>query len=121
MTSDPSRLESASLDSTLTAVGNEHRRAVLRSLARTDGRSLDRDALTDRVAEQVTGAGPTSSDDHQRIAIKLHHVHLPKLAEWGMVAYDPEVGRVRETLDDPEKDLIALLDLHPATAAGDSL
>lgn len=40
--------------------------------------------------EQDTSIGDPQKDDHKRIQIQLHHVHLPKLEDAGLVEYDTD-------------------------------
>jgi hypothetical protein len=42
------------------------------------------------------------SDDPDSMAIRLRHVHLPKLAEAGYVEWDPDTDRIRQGPSDPE-------------------
>ena len=37
---------------------------------------------------------PSSDDAKERVAISLHHVHLPKLSDAGVLDYDPEKHRI---------------------------
>lgn len=38
--------------------------------------------------------------DRKQLAIQLYHVHLPKLADHGVVDFDPEHGSIRYRPDD---------------------
>jgi hypothetical protein len=52
--------------------------------------------LLDLAATVAPGDG-TGDDDHrtlERVAIALHHVHVPKLADVGVLAYDAETTRI---------------------------
>ncbi|MFC7080174.1 DUF7344 domain-containing protein [Halorussus caseinilyticus] len=61
-------------------LSDSRRREVLRTL----GPEVGRVALSD-LAEQLAEETPA-----ERVAIQLHHNHLPKLAEYGLVNYDHE-------------------------------
>lgn len=86
-----------------------------------DGEALDRaiGALADHgrrtVVEEVTANGPTTVDDlaekiagnddrrtPRRAKIRLIHCDLPKLADAGVVTYDPDVGTVASGDDEAE-------------------
>jgi hypothetical protein len=62
-----------------------------------------REAVTlEELSAQVAGQGGTPSEQRvARVSIDLHHVHLPTLADAGIVRYDPE-SEVVEPLDIPE-------------------
>jgi hypothetical protein len=67
------------------------RRNVLAVLYRaTSPLTLDR--LTDEIAalEGATESGPLSTRARESIQISLHHHHLPKLEQAGVLEYDPE-------------------------------
>lgn len=86
-------------------LGSERRRAVLSSLADSDG-PVAVDELVDDVAEgERPDPGPGSHRD--RITTDLHHVHLPILADAGVIDYDPVAGTVRY---DPPAKLDVLVD-----------
>lgn len=65
-------------------LSHSRRRLALYSLVRTVG-ALELDDLAERIA---IAESDRESDD--RIATSLAHVHLPKLAEAGVVGYDPD-------------------------------
>lgn len=75
-----------SLDSTLEALADERRRRVLYALRENDG-VLDAEDLACTLAAEF-GA------DRESVHMRLHHADLPRLAECGIVEYDPEVGSV---------------------------
>lgn len=49
--------------------------------------------LVEYLSGRDSHTGQTPSDD--RIALQLHHLHLPKLAETGVIEYDPNEQLVR--------------------------
>ena len=69
-------------------VADERRTRILSVL------SSDRDDWTlESLAAAVDHAPPerrTESEPSKRITAALHHVHLPKLADFGLVEYDPD-------------------------------
>ncbi len=78
-------------------VTSPQRREVLRYLIDSDGM-----ATFDDVVEALAG-----EEERSMTAVRLHHVHLPKLRATGAVAWDDETGEVRLTpraataVDDP--------------------
>lgn len=58
----------------------------------------DVDALAEAVEERENSLD-TGSEGALQVAITLHHVHLPKLAELDVVEYDPETRRVESFRD----------------------
>lgn len=55
------------------------RRAALLTL-----RNLEEPIEVDRLAEEVSAA----TEDDRSVAINLHHLHLPRLSDAGLVDYD---------------------------------
>lgn len=76
-------------DRLLTAVADEHRRAVLRSLEATEDSTMALSELVDHVGSSL------DAEDSRHLETVLHHVHLPKLASCGLVEYDPATRTVR--------------------------
>jgi hypothetical protein len=86
-------------------VADEHRRAVLRVLPDD---ALAFDTLAEEVAHQMQ---PDGGPDHRRhVRISLHHVHLPKLDEAGLIEYDTEQMRVRDVSEGLGHALLEMLD-----------
>lgn len=74
------------------ALSDERRRILLEELsARQEPVELDDLASAIARAETAREPGPEA---RRRLSISLHHVHLPKLAEFGVVTYDPHTRRV---------------------------
>lgn len=69
-------------------LADARRRAAIRSLADRDV-PLELSALAEDVVDR-SGEAVEPTD----VAVSLHHVHLPKLAECGVVEYDSESNRV---------------------------
>lgn len=90
----PAEVVSLSLDATLELLADADRRAVLDCLADApDGTATVAD-LAEHVADRradATGERPDEDDVLQTI----HHVHVPKLADAGVVDYDPRSREVR--------------------------
>ena len=69
-------------------LANDRRRLILDVL---DGRttSLDLDELAVEVAAHEDGSDPADQNTLQQLRILLHHNHLPKMDELGVLGYDP--------------------------------
>lgn len=90
--------ESLTTDQAFDLLGDGTRRRALAALQATDGAiSLDELAeATASRAEDVT-PGELSADRWERTAASLHHCHLPKLADAGVVDYDIVENQVEPT------------------------
>lgn len=105
--------DSIEFETALDLYRDRNRRVVLAVLA-NEQRPLTLTDLT-RAVDEYTHRGTASeapSDASRRIRISLHHIHLPKLAEAGLVDYDPEEGVVEPTekLDRAQPQLSALVE-----------
>ncbi|WP_324664623.1 DUF7344 domain-containing protein [Haloarcula sediminis] len=76
-------------------LADEQRRSVIESLL-TAGRG---DTTLDAFAARLQRAGHGQVDSRQHLRCRLHHVHLPMLADAGLLEYDGETKRI--SLDGP--------------------
>lgn len=87
--------ESPGLDELFDALSNERRRRVVRYL--NDRRApialadLAREVAAREEGVATDDVGP---DEVERVHVSLYHVHVPKLADRGLVEYDPDRGLV---------------------------
>lgn len=68
-----------SIEERYTLLADPHRRCVIEHLDRSSG-ELEIVTLVDRIAER--------SDDRDRLLLTLHHNHLPRLEDYGIIEYD---------------------------------
>lgn len=81
-----------SVDSLLDLLGHPHRRAVLRTLLEAPDDVVAADELIGRLQDrEESRTGERPSWEHLTVA--LHHVHVPKLSDAGVVEYDAAGGR----------------------------
>ncbi|WP_242406250.1 DUF7344 domain-containing protein [Halostagnicola larsenii] len=104
-------------DTVLSAVANEHRRAILDALDNASEKTLAYDVLVDRVADRVQDKdAKRESDEHrQRVRIALHHTHLPKLEEARIIDYETEMGHIQFIGGELEQKILRLVvpyDIH---------
>lgn len=85
-----------SQDDALEALGDEHRRTVVRVLHGTES------AVTLQELATEICLLPDGARDRDRVVVDLHHRTLPKLDALGLVSYDPGANVVepRSALDD---------------------
>ncbi|WP_247731423.1 DUF7344 domain-containing protein [Halovivax limisalsi] len=72
-------------------ITDPQRRAVLDIVREAAPKPVTRDHLAREVAPSGDAAGDAATE---RVAIQLHHCHLPKLDEAGVIRYDSEAGSV---------------------------
>lgn len=104
--------ESVPPDVVLSAVANDHRRAILRALTHTDEETMEVNELTEHVAEHLRDGEPPDDDHRQRVRIALHHIHLPKLEACGMVSHDTETDRVRNATGELSRELLTVVESY---------
>ena len=82
-------------DAVLDCLAHDRRRSALRSL-RADQTSTALADLADDVAlREREASDPAPSDAAiERVAVSLHHAHLPKLADADLVQYDSAANTV---------------------------
>ncbi len=85
-------------------LSERERQYAVHYLAENDVASLG------ELAESIARHGDVP-DDAERIAVALHHSHLPKLATVGLVEYDPATRTVES-----RPDLTAVTPYLPASA-----
>ena len=98
-------------DAVLSALADEHRRAVLRSLNSAKDEALTFDVLVNRVADQVCTEG-TTDVQQQRVRTALHHTHLPKLEECRMIDYDTHTKQVRTVSGGMGQELLEVVESY---------
>lgn len=111
-TPDKSVSSTSTTDLTPTTIfsllANDHRRYTLHYLSRKVG-AISLGDLAEQIA--IWDADPTY-DHYERILTGLHHRHLPKLADAGVIRYDVEQETIE--LQDAVDNLIPHLDLTTA-------
>lgn len=93
-----SRVESLSIDATLELLADRERRAVLGYLMDDPRGTATVSELADHLAEMRAEEAGDEADPEEagdEATTTLHHVHLPKLADAGVVEYDDRSGEVR--------------------------
>jgi DNA-binding transcriptional ArsR family regulator len=88
------------LDACLRLVADRHRRRIIHYLRDETDRVVTVERLVDRVHGNGFAAEGDPPPDPERIAIQLHQIHLPKLADHGVVDFDPRSGDVRYRSDE---------------------
>lgn len=64
-----------------------------------DAESLTRQQLTARLASVTAETDTEQKQRRRRIRIALHHNHLPKLADAGVITYDDETVTATDALE----------------------
>ena len=79
-------------------LSNPRRRYILYYLRTHDG-PVQLTDLADEVAawEYETDVEELSKQERKRVYVSLYQTHVPKLAEVGLIDYDPSVGLIRPT------------------------
>ena len=96
------------LDQLFEVLADGKRRQLLAYLVETDDDVAAFSELIEHVADDSDG----ESSDNERIAVGLHHTHLPKLADADLVEYDPRSEVVRYRGGAVVSDWIALAQSH---------
>lgn len=106
-----------SIDDLFDTMAKPRTRYVLSHLESISVNVVELDDLVDDVAEREveTGLGVDSEEHRRRVAVALHHNHLPKLAEATVIDYDPRSKTVRYWGDDRISACLELFDSSEST------
>ena len=85
--------DSESIDALFDLFSDERRRDLCLHVVRSEKTTFSLEELVDRMSERDSKAG--SEAGRTRVAAELHHVHLPRLDDAGLVEYDTETGTIR--------------------------
>jgi len=103
-------------DAVLSAIADERRRAILRSLRRDDEGPSELDALVDDIRRESRREGTTTDAERRRLRTRLHHADLPKLEAAGLVEYDADEKRVQSVEGALARRLRSVIDEHEEKA-----
>jgi len=104
-----------SLDASLTLVADRHRRRLLEHLRHNGNGEVQIDDLVDHLSQAEPAAdGRQMSRD--QLAIQLTHVHLPKLADHGVIEHDHERGTIEYRPDEQIEAVLEGLPEEPSLA-----
>ena len=93
------------LDELLSLLADSERRTIITHL---------RDTSTDTasLADLATALTPDSPNDREHARIRLHHDHLPQLAETPLLSYDPATTTVQYHGDHELETLLDIIQAH---------
>ena len=96
-------LSASELDVLFEVLADRERRRILRYFAESDDEAATFAELIEFLADEAAeGADP------DRLAVTLHHTHLPKLADVGFIEYDDRSETVRYRGEPAVEEIVAL-------------
>jgi hypothetical protein len=103
-----------SLNTILSVVANEYRRAILNALDNASENTLAYDTLVERVADRVRDEDTerVSDEQRQRVQIALTHMHLPKMEEARIIDYEAATAHVKFVGDELERDILMFVESY---------
>lgn len=84
-------------------LASERRRNILSYLRTCSDRLVSREEIVDALLD----CEPEPATHRERLEIDLHHVHLPKLADSGIIDYDPMSGMIEYRAPDDLESLLS--------------
>lgn len=111
----PRRHDQFPTETAFSALANARRRLLLRVLSAAST-PLTTESLATRIAasEAATDVAEVTDEAHQAVAATLHHAHLPKLADLGIV--ERVDGETRLADNAPDFEAMGVLDLPDSDA-----
>lgn len=85
----PSNTPATDTDTVLSVLHHPVRRWVMQSVA--EQTTTDLSTLTDTC---IASDDPATGENHKRVYLSLQHVHLPALADAGLIQYDNQDGEI---------------------------
>lgn len=99
----------SAVDSVLDALSNHRRRTAVRELLAHPDEAVEFETLGALVAERETSVAGTHGAKRRNVVVSLLHVHLPKLADARIAAYDRDAGTVRYVENALAEDILEVV------------
>ncbi|WP_255196535.1 DUF7344 domain-containing protein [Halorarius litoreus] len=103
-----------SLEACLYLIADPHRRRIIHNLRHGATGTTTVAELVDQLHSPGSPSETGPSQDRDEFAIHLHHTHLPKLAEHGVVELDQRSGAIRYH---PDEQVETVLDSLPESVS----
>lgn len=97
------------VDDTLNVLKNPERRRILQYFEAESVESVTIEELASHLASAKPDRPAAESRDQRTLEIRLHHVHLPKLADYGVLEFDARSDVIRYRSDPHVAELLACL------------
>lgn len=98
------------LDRLYRSLASTRRRLLLSHLTTRSGEPVSVEELVDVVVEREQ-PDPGLASHRERVVTDIHHVHLPRLADVGVIDYDPVDGTVLYEASERVESLLAASDV----------
>lgn len=96
--------QTISTDTALQLLADQQRRKVLHHLVESNGAASLEEVVS---AVHTNSSSPRNPDElRNRIAVNLHHVHLPKLQDTDLIEYDSASETIRYHPDELIEELL---------------
>lgn len=113
-TTRPGREPGYSLDDTIAALADRHRRSVLKILHHSPDGRMSYETLVERVFEDLSEDARIVRPAESIEVLKLHlfHCHLPKLERSGLLQFHEDNHLVESKMSDIETDLLITIEQY---------
>ncbi|MFC4451678.1 DUF7344 domain-containing protein [Halorussus aquaticus] len=101
--------EPEQIDRILKVLRNKERRKIVEHFANSDTDTASMEALADQLARLSVETDGSAESPTDATRTQLHHVHLPKLEDHGVVEYDSRTGDVRYHSDERVESIVSSL------------
>lgn len=88
-------MSNINLEACLKLIADRRRRLLIHLLRQHDNRQTTIDDLVDRMSRWEQDDRADRSPDRDQLAIQAYHTHIPMLADYGVVKFDPDGGAVQ--------------------------
>ena len=99
-----------SFDACLALVADRRRRRLLEQLRHNGNGEMPIDDLVDQLHQADTDFAGERQMNRNQLTVELHHCHLPKLSDHGIIEHDQDRGTIEYR---PDEQIEAVLDGLP--------
>jgi len=94
------------LEDTFDILSDDYRRGMLYSLNEISEEAVTYEDLVDEMVDE----GYLPEHERDRFMIRMEHVHLPKMEEYGFIDYDRRSGMIRPSTDESLEEMLEVVE-----------